>query len=159
MGFKMKKVIVGEGEERKSYSATKVTELAYTAADAITLNGFNSVKELNDLLTVNCKGSNVIINQCLKELAIRYNERATKESELIHLDPDLRNAHITNCVLMNNKLKIIADARTYVATNCSDNIQALPIFAMQTNYIGCEPSSLENVTEDKEEKVVTYRHL
>ena len=146
---------------------TKVVEMSFIAADAITLNGFNSVEELYNLLKLNCMKSPVIIDQTIKELAIRYNERAAAESEKIYSDPmikanpAIKEAHIANAILMNNKLKLIADVRSFMVTQCSDDLESLPIFDSTTEYVGNKPTKLlaaEPLTDlANDENLVQYK--
>lgn len=109
-----KKVIVNGNK----FSPAKVTELALRAVDSIALTGFSSTEELYRLLNVNCMGSDVVIDEALKELANTYNNRAAKDSELLHnvsSNQGLKESYITNIVLMDDKLKMIADVRSYIA--------------------------------------------
>ena len=103
----------------KKISPGKVTDLAIRAVDSIALTGFTSTEELYRLLTVNCMGSDVILDEALKELARTYNDRAAKESEALHSTLSsfvgMKESHVTNIVLMDDKLKMIADVRSYIA--------------------------------------------
>jgi hypothetical protein len=145
----------------RKYTQTQIVEKSFIAADAITLNGFSSAEELYNLLKINCLGSTFVIDQCLRELAIRFNERAAKESAAIYTDKDSKDAHVTNVVLMDNKLKIIADVRSFIATQNAENLETLPIFDSTINYIGCDPSAISIEGRHKEnediDNVVMYK--
>lgn len=102
----------------QNLSSTKITELSLSAVDAIMLTGFQSTEELYSLLNVNCMSSDLIIDECLKELANIYNKAATKNSELLHqpsCNPNLKESYITNVVLIGDKIKMISDVRSYIA--------------------------------------------
>ena len=149
----------------QKYTETQILEKALVASKAIILNGFNSAEELYNLLRINCLDSSPVINKCLAQLALKYNESATHEAEAIfeiYNDNTSRDSHVANTVLMDNKLKIIADVRSFIATKCADNLEALPIFENSVNYVGADPSNLaietNNQTNVLDEKVVAYKN-
>lgn len=121
-------------------SPAKCTELALRAVDSIMMTGFSTTEELYSLLKVNCMGSDLIIDEALKELARSYNDRAAKDSELLHKQdsyPGLKDSYITNIVLMDEKLKMIADVRSYIAmqTITDKELKELPINETPENLI------------------------
>lgn len=121
-------------------SEAKLTDLALRAVDSITLTGFTTTEELYSLLKVNCMGSERIMDEALKELALVYNQRAAKDSQLLYntnIYPGLKESYITNVVLMDDKLKMIADVRSYIALHSisKDEAQELPITTNETDYI------------------------
>jgi len=96
------------------------------------MTGFSSTEELYSLLKVNCMGSDLIIDEALRELANVYNNRAAKDAELLHKQDSfqgLKESYITNIVLMDDKLKMIADIRSYIAMQkiSEKELQELPI--------------------------------
>ena len=122
-----KNVINGE-----NVSPAKCTELALRAVDSIMMTGFSSTEELYSLLKVNCMGSDLIIDEALRELASSYNTRAAKDAELLHRQDSiqaLKESYITNIVLMDDKLKMIADVRSYIAMQkvSEKELKELPI--------------------------------
>ena len=122
-----KNVINGE-----NVSPAKCTELALRAVDSIMMTGFSSTEELYSLLKVNCMGSDLIIDEALRELANSYNTRAAKDAELLHRQNSfqgLKESYITNIVLMDDKLKMIADIRSYIAMQkvSEKELKELPI--------------------------------
>ncbi len=123
-----KKVVVNGNK----LSPAKVTELALRAVDSIALTSFSSTEELYRLLNINCMGSDVVIDEALKELANTYNSRAAKDSELLHnvsSNQGLKESYITNIVLMDEKLKMIADVRSYIAMHkiSEKDLKELPL--------------------------------
>ena len=113
-------------------SPAKCTELALRAVDSIMMTGFSSTEELYSLLKVNCMGSDLIIDEALRELANSYNNRAAKDAELLHQQGSfqgLKESYITNIVLMDDKLKMIADIRSYIAMQkiSEKELKELPI--------------------------------
>ena len=113
-------------------SPAKCTEFALRAVDSIMMTGFSSTEELYSLLKVNCMGSDLIIDEALRELANTYNNRAAKDAELLHKQDSfqgLKESYITNIVLMDDKLKMIADIRSYIAMQkiSEKELQELPI--------------------------------
>jgi hypothetical protein len=116
----------------QNVSPAKCTELALRAVDSIMMTGFSSTEELYSLLKVNCMGSDLIIDEALRELANTYNNRAAKDAELLHKQDSfqgLKESYITNIVLMDDKLKMIADIRSYIAMQkiSEKELQELPI--------------------------------
>lgn len=124
----------------KSYSPAKCTELALRAVDSIMMTGFTTTEELYSLLKVNCMGSDLIIDEAIKELARSYNARAAKDAELLHKESSyqsLKESYITNIVLMDDKLKMIADVRSFIAMQkiSEKELKELPINDSAENFI------------------------
>lgn len=148
----------------QKYTETQILEKALIASEAIILNGFNSAEELYNLLKINCLDSSPVMNKCLTELSMKYNDSVNKESEGVFFqtysvnDKTTRDAHIANIVLMGNKIKIIADVRSFLATKEARNLENLPIFDTCTNYVGFNPSMLSIDSESENmENVVNYK--